>query len=455
MYLINNAIKNIGRNKGRNLILGGMMTLILFFATLSVMIYSAANHQIKVFKDQLSASIILYRDDEKLTRLEDYREPKLEDYKKFATSSLLKSTEMILSSPASLPEGKAIDEDGKVVGIEREDSEEPTVKGSTNMIFGTNRPTINGEFESGIRKITEGKVFEKNNEVVVSQSLAETNGWKVNDMIKIQLSSIGEKESDTIQVLITGIYEDHAIAYEDEEIKMALVHRGNEIFTSFETLANAQGSFISVTANFTIQDPSLLEDLEAELHAMGLPEYFGLQTDSSAYQKVIAPLMGLRDMSLIFMVSVVIVGGSILILLSVLSIRERIYEVGILRAMGMKKNKLALSFFLEGLIITLICLCFSFSCAKLVSEPIATALFQQQETTESFQNIQNNNVAFSSIGGFSAGAGTQVDRIQITMTWEMMAQTIVLAVLFGTITSIGGIYYVVRFEPRKILSDRN
>lgn len=456
MYLIENAIKNIGRNKGRNLLLGGMMSLILFIATLSIMIYSATQHQIQIYKNQLSASVIIYRDDEKAMKVKNYQEPSIEDYKKFATSSLLKSTEMILTTPVSLLQGKALDEDStKISGIEREDTEGPTVKVSTNMIYGTNHPFVNGEFENDIRKIIEGRKFENINEVIISQQLSKLNNWQINDTIELQLASIGEKESGRLKVTIVGIYEDHTQAYEDKEMQMPLLNRGNEIFTSLETLEKAEGTFINAAANFTIQDPSKIKELEKEMYALGLPQYFGLQADDSGYQKVIAPLMGLRDLAMIFVVSVLVVGGGILILLSGLSIRERTYEVGVLRAIGMKKRKLAVSFLLEGFIITSLSLCLTFGTAKLVSHPVANALFQQQETIQPSQNEQSSNVTLSTAGGFSAGSGTQFEQIQINITSEMMVQIIGMTILFGTIASMGGIYYVMRYEPRKILSDRH
>ncbi|MCG4735229.1 FtsX-like permease family protein, partial [Casaltella massiliensis] len=42
-------------------------------------------------------------------------------------------------------------------------------------------------------------------------------------------------------------------------------------------------------------------------------------------------------------------GGSILVLISILAIRERKYEIGVLRAMGMKKGKVALGLIFETL----------------------------------------------------------------------------------------------------------
>ncbi len=47
------------------------------------------------------------------------------------------------------------------------------------------------------------------------------------------------------------------------------------------------------------------------------------------------------------MTLVLVFGGSVLILISILGIRERKYEIGVLRAMGMKKEKLLLELCLK------------------------------------------------------------------------------------------------------------
>lgn len=144
MYVIKNAIANIGRNKGRNLILGGMMFLILFSTIVSIMIYNAAEDQIKLYKERFSASVILYRNNEKLENVSDYKEPTWKDLQKYAQSSLLKSTEFVGSAPASMINAEALDENSTdVSGFDSENLPGTQKrKASTNMIFGTNNKKL-------------------------------------------------------------------------------------------------------------------------------------------------------------------------------------------------------------------------------------------------------------------------------------------------------------------------
>ena len=63
----------------------------------------------------------------------------------------------------------------------------------------------------------------------------------------------------------------------------------------------------------------------------------------------------MKGIFLTFMIVVIILGSIILALLSSITIRERKYEIGVLRAMGMKKAK-SRGLISEALMITAVCL---------------------------------------------------------------------------------------------------
>lgn len=457
MYVLKNAIANLGRNKGRNCLLGGMMFLILFTGTLSIMIYTATGNQIKVFENQFAASVILYRDDQKLQPTDEYREPTFTDLQNYATSKYLKHTELIASVPAGINNGKALDEERTdVSGFDKESIPGTSnYKVSTNMVFGTNNKTINSEFESGIRNLVQGTSPQKQNEAMISKPLAGLNHWKIGDIIELRFPNLSGTDSKPISMKITGIYEDKTKAYENEDLKMALTNRGNEIITTLETLTSQSNEMVNVVANFTINDPNNVAALEQDLHKMGLPNYFVLKTDDLAYQKAVAPLKSLQDVTKLLLGAVVIIGGAILVTLSILAIKERIYEVGILRAIGMKKLTLAFSFLWEGICLTGVCLLLAFGTAKVCSEPLAQTLFQSQSDSTTFTKEQGNQVSLGAIGGFNNGAGTKIETVKVVITSEMMLEIIALALFFATISSIGSMYFIMRYEPRRILSERS
>lgn len=456
MYLIKHAIANLGRNKGRNVILGGMLLLVLFSSTTAIMIYHAAGDQIRSYKKQFSAFVILYRDNEKLQQTQSYTEPSWKDLEKYATSKLLKSVKFIGSAPVSLENAKALDESSSdVSGFDRESlSGVQTSKPSTNMLFATDQKEINDEFKNGIRKLVQGRVFENKNEIIVSQQLAELNCWKLHDEIVLRFPNPG-KDAKTVNMKLVGIYEDHVAAYENKDLKMPLVNRGNEIMTSLQTLRAVQTPLISITANYRIKDPARIKELETEFHEMGLPAYFALKTDTAMYQKLIAPLESLQNMAGIFLILVLVVGSCVLVVISMLAIRERMYEIGVLRAIGMKKHILVAGLLMEICILTAITLSLSFAGAKAASGPIAAQLFQEQKQQSSKLPDASEATAYSAIGGFQDNSGTVTKTLQTEITGILVLEVGTAAFLFAIISSAGGIYYAMRLEPRRILSERN
>ena len=195
--------------------------------------------------------------------------------------------------------------------------------------------------------------------------------------------------------------------------------------------------------------------METEFHEMGLPAYFALKTDTAMYQKLIAPLESLQNMAGIFLILVLVVGSCVLVVISMLAIRERMYEIGVLRAIGMKKHILVAGLLMEICILTAITLSLSFAGAKAASGPIAAQLFQEQKQQSSKLPDASEATAYSAIGGFQDNSGTVTKTLQTEITGILVLEVGTAAFLFAIISSAGGIYYAMRFEPRRILSERN
>jgi ABC-type ATPase involved in cell division len=210
--------------------------------------------------------------------------------------------------------------------------------------------------KQGYRKLMDGGEMPQNvNECIVSKELADLNNLKVGDKIKLKLSIISLENNEqkvmniNVELTITGIYLDATEAY-TSQFKISSLNRRNEVLTTLDTMINSFGNIMRVNAKYYLKKPSLLKDFEAELRAKGLDEYYLVSTDEAGYQKVVGPVEGLKKISLTFMIIVLIFGAVILMALSSIAVRERKYEIGVLRAMGMKKKKVALGLWIEMLI---------------------------------------------------------------------------------------------------------
>lgn len=57
-----------------------------------------------------------------------------------------------------------------------------------------------------------------------------------------------------------------------------------------------------------------------------------------SYNQIVGPVEGLSSVSSTFLIIVLIFGGISIAVISSIAIRERKYEIGVLRAMGMKNQ---------------------------------------------------------------------------------------------------------------------
>lgn len=438
MYIVKNAFANIARNKGRNILMALILFVTLFASSVSIAIHQSSASVMKTYRKQFSSDIVLTRNDAKLpANIEDYREPNGDDYERFAQSKLLKKTVLQASSVASLTNGVAIDENsgnnGGMQTDELADQNATKFKMSTNMVIGESIENAKDQF-TGTRKLVEGKLYANKSEVVISKELAKLNKWKVGDTIDVNITNYNNFQRIKVTLKISGLYEDSAAAYENEDEKgFASANRNNQMFVSLETVTEVAGK-ASVSARYIIKNPDDIDKLAQEFYDKGLPTYFDVSVDDAEFRKIVAPVEGLQSITLTFTIAILVTGALILMVLSNIAIRERKYEIGVLRAMGMKKTKVAIGLFIETLLITGMCLFASLGTATVVQEPIANALYESQT-----ENIEDN----------------QISRIEVQLDAQTIAFiTLISLILAGTSSSIA-ILYVNRYEPLKILSERN
>ncbi|MGL5694146.1 MAG: hypothetical protein ACRCXA_08715, partial [Peptostreptococcaceae bacterium] len=65
MYIFKNALKNLVRNKGRNALLGIIMTAILSCTAISILINTTSNEIIKDYKNRFGAEVFIQSNMEK------------------------------------------------------------------------------------------------------------------------------------------------------------------------------------------------------------------------------------------------------------------------------------------------------------------------------------------------------------------------------------------------------
>lgn len=237
------------------------------------------------------------------------------------------------------------------------------------------------------------------------------------------------------------------------------------------------------------------ETFEEEVYELGLSEdYTVSSSDVSAYEQILLPLENLNEMAIYFLWVVLGIGAVILIVLNIFSVRERKYEVGVLTAVGMKKSKVSLQFLVETLIVTFIAVLLGAAVGGVASVSVTNSLLesqvaaQEEETasnTESFGREMNerpdmgggqmgDQIPGGQIGGQMGGGRGQFELPESMSDNEMAAKAVdyinevdsamdltVLLQLLGIglgltlVASAASIIFIMRYEPLKILANRD
>ncbi len=451
MYILKNSIKNLYRNKGRNIIVAIIILAMLTFTAISMIINSATDNVIKNYKEQFGSEVYLQYDYDKIAedeKNEGWAEiPEISDEIKIALSDseFLKETMIQVLYPAYGKELKGLDQEKSESNGNIESA--PNTSGGyyePNLtVYGYNTPELMKDFKEGKRKITSGKMFENDNECVISEDFAKLNNLKVGDIIEISDLS-KDATFDPLKLTITGIYFD--VTENKFGFSSPYTNPRNEILTTYETMKNYQNNIAktklyTVDATYYLKNPEMLDAFNKEAHEKGLHKNYMMSTDELSYNKIVKPAESLANVSSIFLVAVLIIGSVILILLSVLSIRERKYEIGVLRAMGMKKGKVVRGILYESLITIAFCLVIGLSIGAATAQPVSNMISKSQ-----VENSQNNNWG---------GAMVEQEDIEVVLTPKAVVNVSAIALLIAVISSSVGVLFILRYEPMKILSERN
>ena len=322
-------------------------------------------------------------------------------------------------------------------------------------VLGTSTLESLQEFNDGKRKIIDGEIYKEKDECVVSKEFAELNNIKVGDLIEINKNS--DENGESYKLKVSGIYFDATEEYGGMPFKSAYMNKRNEILTSLETIKGISGSEkLSIKAKYYLKNPDMLKDFEKEMRANGLPEVYNVSTDEASYNKIVGPVEGLGSITLMFIFVVLGLGSVILILLNTLSIKERKYEIGVLRAIGMKKGKVAMGLISESLIITIICLVIGIGAGSLLSQPVSNSLLQKQiEAQKSTNNTTGQGgMSFSVAAPTSSSGEDTISEIDVTLNGKAILEVTGVALLIVLVSSVVGVSYITKYEPRKILTER-
>lgn len=255
--------------------------------------------------------------------------------------------------------------------------------GSSNSgditISGVSTTAAETNFKSKSYKITSGRgitAADKNtNNVVIESELATSNSLKVGSTIKVKTT---DDDSKTYTLNVVGIYKAKTSTSSQGGPNMS--DPSNTIYSSYTFAGTVNGDTTSVTSVvYTLTDSSKEKAFTKQAKKL-ISSSFSLTSSSETYALLMKPMKNVQSFANKIVWIVGIAGTIILALITVLMIRERRHEIGVLMALGESKFKIVLQLFSELFAVLVLSLVIAGVAGNFVGNAVGKQLVSQQTT---------------------------------------------------------------------------
>lgn len=497
MYIIRNAWKSIKRNKGRNILIGIILVVIACTCTISLAIKTSADSLIKSYKAAYKAEASIGFDRKEMmesfdlsddSSREDMKEQfseieqiTVEDAQNYGDSQYVTSyyyTNSISLNSNSL-EAATSDFGGQdsegMSGGAKEEKKEDT---GDFTLTGYSSADSMEEFIDGSYTMSETsddaweQIFD-GNYCFINEELAELNEIEIGDTIRF-VSPQDEDIKFSYQVV--GIFKENSSEEASNGGFQMFSNSANTIITNAAAVSAAADKDTDlvqqVTPHYFLTSLEDAEAFEEELYSKGLDESFSVTTNEDQVENATSAISNISGFAVMFLVIILAIGAVILFVINMLNVRERKYEIGVLRTIGMKKTKLAAQFVSELLIITICALIVGGGIGACLSKPVGNFLLK----SEISQSQENRNDMAANFGGesqekrggnrggapnldFGSMQGSvnveEFDSIDAVVNIKVIGILFAIGLALTLVSSFAAIFSIQRFSPLKILQERS
>lgn len=489
MYIFKNALVSITRNKGRNILIGIIILVIACASAVTLAIHNSASTLIESYKNkyEVEATLSMNRKDmmgnfnpeDKAQSKENMQEAfqkandiSISDIEKYADSKYVKSYSYTMSvgvnandleqasattSSDENGEGKEGPGDMKREGGDFQTSGDFTLTGYSSL------DSMN-EFVEGQYKITDGEVFTdfSSDSCLINSELATLNEISVGDKITIVDS---EDDSKSYELTVTGIFEE-ATSDEDNGMNM-FSNSANMILTNTSVVSKIKDAnsdlSVSIKPTFILTNSDVVEKFQSELEEKGLSEYLTVSTNLDQVEQSTSAISNVSTFAITFLIITLVIGIVVLLFVNMINIRERKYEIGVLRTIGMKKSFVTLQFMCELLIVAFASLLIGAGIGACISVPVANNLLaneieSSQSQTESIRDNFGGKEMKDDFGGgkFKGVAAVQeITSINAVVDIKVLAELLGIGLLITLISGTSAMISIERFSPLTILKERS
>lgn len=264
--------------------------------------------------------------------------------------------------------------------------------------------------------------------------------------------SINGKELDLLETLLLN--------------KTQIVNReilANKIITGSKVIENLvvddSTLVTTITPTFILKDKDSVEKFTTEIKEKGLSEYYTLNTNVEELESATKSIENVKTFATTFLLIMLAISAVVLFVINMINIRERKYEIGVFRTIGVSKFKLTLQFALEILIVSVVMLGIGAVCGSFLAKPVGNMLLENeiQSVQEETEQISNN---FGKGGSMDMNFGGTVnvqtiDTINAVVDITVVAQLLGIGLALMLVSSLASMISIQRFSPLTILKERS
>ena len=238
--------------------------------------------------------------------------------------------------------------------IQRDDIDEEM----KNVVSFNSSSQVNREklFSSGVFSLLKGKMIEATDihKIMIHEELASKNQLNLGDTITLDVIQQETGEKKKVDYEIVGIF-----SGKKQETYTGLTSdfSENTVFTDYQSIHQLFTSELGeVVTGLNIFASSSEELLKMKQAIEALPfnwEEFVIEDQKQDFDDILESITGLQSMVQWMTVGILIAGAVVLSLMLMLSVRERIYEIGILLSIGIHKAWIIGKFFVELFLLTI------------------------------------------------------------------------------------------------------
>ncbi|MFA5407231.1 MAG: ABC transporter permease [Bacilli bacterium] len=526
MFFMKRALLYVRRKWGKALTVGIILFIVSTLVLTGLLIKSAAQSTFEVARNKLGATVVYTTNlssamkearsdsDISATRGTGFSFSMPDDYTSITTkeielitlnSKYVKSYTISATQAVNAVDFTYYDPSGSDSEDKTESSDRPYMGSNADMnIVGVDVKDKQSTFESDYGKITSGRYFtddevsNASNVIIIENTIADLNDIAIGDTITIErvdkkgpskdneVSDDTDEETVEISYEVVGIYETTEPTDVTTSGFMGSYNLNeNTMYAPYTTVLAADLAGLTdtelteakdkITENgyevknviFTLNDADNIDSFIEEVENMGDIDmtYRSLSADNAAYEQMVGPIENVASTSVILVIVVVIAGAFIIGLLSMLSIKDRKYELGVLLSLGESRIRIVAQLIGEMLIIAVL----SFGLAAIVSNFTAQAttnfLLNQEIASSTEEIITSERGDFSKdnmMGGMQKPNSTQlstvdvdtIDTLTVSVSFTDIAKMFGIGIIIIILGNVIQAAFVLRCNPKEILLER-